>query len=266
MPRTLAQRADRYDLYQQSVQAPDVDVSFVERVFRRTRGRRPHRLREDFAGTAAFSCEWVRRHPRNTAFAIDLDPEPLDWGRRHNVAALGLEQQSRVKLVEGDVRDVGHEPVDVTCAYNFSYFLFETRAALLGYFRAAHATLAHDGLLFLDVYGGGQAMEPLIEETDFGDFVYAWEQGSFDPIHQRGENHIHFHFPDGSSLNRAFSYVWRLWSIPELRELVAEAGFSDCHVYWEGTDRSSGEGNEVFTRRERADSDPAWIAHLVALP
>jgi hypothetical protein len=267
MPRrkTLAQRADKYLCYQRSVQEPDLDVTFVDRVFRKLRGRPARSLREDFAGTAAFSCAWVRRHRENTAFAIDLDPEPLEWGRRHNVAALGPEQQARVKLIEGDVRDVGHEPVDVTVAYNFSYFLFETRPELLGYFRAARATLASDGALFLDVYGGGQAMEALVEATEFDDFTYVWEQRSFDPIHNRGENHIHFEFPDGSELRRAFSYSWRVWTVPEIRELLAEAGFSECPVYWEGTDRRTGEGNDVFTRRERAEGDPAWVAHLVAL-
>ncbi len=264
--RTLAQRADKYDLYQRSVQEPEADIPFIERAFRRTRGRAPRSLREDFAGTSAFSCAWVRRHPDNTAFAVDLDPEPLDWGRRHNVAALSPDQQARVKLVEGDVRDVGHEPVDVTCAYNFSYYLIETRPELLAYFRAAHASLESDGLLFLDAYGGGQAMEPLVEETDLGDFSYVWEQCSFDPIRGLGENRIHFRFPDGSALRRAFAYRWRLWTIPEVREVLAEAGFGDVHVYWEGTDRRTGKGNDVFTRRERAEADPAWLAHLVALP
>jgi len=264
--RTLAQRADKYLCYQQSVQEPEIDVAFLERVFRRTRGRPARSLREDFAGTAAFSCAWVKRHRDNTAFAIDLDPEPLDWGQRHNVAALEPEQQSRIKLIEGDVRRVGHEPVDVTVAYNFSYFLFQTRPELREYFSAAHATLERDGLLFLDAYGGGQAMEALAEETELDGFTYVWEQRSFDPIHHIGENHIHFAFPDGSELRRAFSYTWRVWTLPEIRELLAEAGFSACHVYWEGTDRRTGEGNDVFTRRERAEGDPAWVAHLVALP
>ncbi|MEM7410694.1 MAG: class I SAM-dependent methyltransferase [Myxococcota bacterium] len=263
--RTLAQRADKYVYYQRSVQEPEVDVAFLDRTFKKTRGRPARSMREDFAGTSAFSCAWVARHRENTAFAIDLDPEPLDWGRGNNVAALTPDQQSRVKLIEGDVRTVGHEPVDVTVAYNFSYFLFDTRPELVRYFEAARATLKSDGLLFLDVYGGGQAMEALVEETEFDDFIYVWEQKSFDPISHRGENRIHFKFPDGSEMRRAFSYDWRIWTIPELRELLAEAGFSDAHVYWEGTDRKTGEGNDVFSRRERAEGDPAWVAHIIAV-
>lgn len=269
MPRrrqTLAQRADKYVCYQRSVQAPEADVPFIERVFRNLRGRPARSLREDFAGTASFSCAWVQSHRENTAAAIDLDPEPLDWGRKHNVSALEDHQQARIKLIEGDVRDVGHEPVDVTVAYNFSYFLFPTRPELLRYFRAARASLASDGLLFLDCYGGSEAIESRSEEIEFEDFSYVWDQHSFDPINNWGVNYIHFHFPDGSKLMRAFSYEWRIWTLPEIRELLAEAGFARSHVYWEGTDRRTGEGNDVFTRRERASADPAWIAHVIAEP
>lgn len=264
--RSLAAVADKYRCYQIALQEPGADLPFVERVFRKLRGRAPRRLREDFAGTAAQACAWVARHRENTAIAVDLDPEPLDWGRRHNVSRLDPEQQSRVKLVQGDVRDVGFEPVDVCTAYNFSYFLFRTRRELLGYFRSARASLAGDGLLFLDAYGGARAMEPLVEETAFEGFDYVWEQHAFDPIHQHGTNYIHFRFPDGSALHRAFRYDWRLWSLPELRECLAEAGFAETQVYWEGTDRATGEGNDVFTRRERGEADPAWLAHLVAVP
>jgi len=265
-PRSLAQKADKYVCYQQSVQEPEIDVRFAERVFRGIRRRPARSLREDFSGTSAFSCAWVARHRENTAFAVDLDPEPLVWGRKHNVAALTPDQQSRIKLVEGDVRAVGHEPVDITVAYNFSYFLFPTRPAMLEYFRAARASLVSDGLLFLDAYGGGQAMEALTEETARDGFTYVWEQRAFDPISHRGDNHIHFGFPDGSSLRRAFSYTWRLWTLPEIRELLAEAGFAESRIYWEGTDHATGEGNDVFTRREKAEGDPAWLAHIVALP
>lgn len=263
---TLAQRADKYVCYQQSVQEPEADIPLIERVFRRHRGRAPRSLREDFCGTASFASAWVRRHRHNTAVGIDLDPEPLAWGTRHNLAALTPDQQARIKLVEGDVRDVGHEPVDVTVAFNFSFFLFETRSEMLRYFRAARATLGGEGILFLDAYGGGQAMEHQREEVEFDDFTYVWEQHSFDPISHRGVNYIHFEFPDGSRLPRAFRYAWRLWTLPELRELLEEAGFGKIEVYWEGTDRKTGEGNDIFSLRHRAEGDPAWICYLAAIP
>ncbi len=71
---------------------------------------------------------------------------------------------------------------------------------------------------------------------------------------------------DGSRIRRAFAYDWRLWILPEVRDLLLEAGFTGVEVYWEGTDGETGEGNNIFTRRERAIDDPAWIAYIVAIP
>ena len=264
--KTLAARADKYDCYQQSVQAPEPEFKVIDRIFRKHRGRAPRSLREDFCGTAVFATAWVERHPDNTAIAIDLDPEPLAWGMRHNVAALDPDAQSRVKLVEGNVLDVGGDSVDVTVAFNFSYFLFRTRTDMLAYLRAARATLGPDGLLFLDAYGGTQAQQDKTDREDHGDFVYVWEQRSFDPINNWGRNFIHFEFPDGSDMRRAFAYDWRIWSIPELRELLTDAGFGHSEVYWEGTNSRTGEPNDVFTKREAAEFAPAWIAYLVASP
>lgn len=263
---SLARRADKYDCYQESVQEPEAEIGVIERVFRRQRGRPARSLREDFCGTALLACTWVRRHRQRRAFGIDLDPECLDWGRRHNVAALSPEQQSRVKLIEGDVLDIGHEPVDVTVAFNFSHFIFRTRRELLAYLVAARATLKSDGMLFLDAYGGPEAQQPLVVRRRRPGFSYVWEQRSFDPIGCIGSNAIHFEFEDGSALRNAFRYDWRLWSLPELRDLLAEAGFSRNEVYWENTDRRTGNGNDVYTKRERAAADLAWIAYLIAYP
>jgi hypothetical protein len=78
-------------------------------------------------------------------------------------------------------------------------------------------------------------------------------------------NFIHFEFDDGSRINRAFRYDWRLWGLFELRDLLDDAGFSKTEVYWEGTDRQTGEGNDVFRRRERAEDDPAWICYIAGI-
>lgn len=263
---TLARLADKYDCYQRSVQEPEAEIRVIERVFAKQRGRPARSLREDFCGTAMMACAWTTRHRDNTAIGIDLDPECLDWGRAHNVRALDPEQQSRVKLVEGDVMDMGHEPVDVTLAFNFSYFIFQTRPTLLRYLRGARASLRSDGLMFLDIYGGPEAQEVTEVRRRCEGFTYVWEQRAFDPIGHRGTNAIHFEFKDGSELRNAFRYDWRLWSLPELRDLLAEAGFSRSEVYWEGTCRETGEGNDVFSRRERAEDAIAWVAYVVAYP
>jgi hypothetical protein len=263
--KTQAQQADRYVLYEKAVQQPDADIAFVRRVFKKRYGRHPRTLREDFCGTAVFAADWVKKSPENRAWGIDLDPVPLEWGRRHHVSKLTDEQASRLKLIEGNVLDVGHEPVDVTGAFNFSYFIFKTRDELRHYFEKARASLRDEGLLFLDAYGGGDSMNTSQEDRKIeGGFTYVWDQHAFDPITHDVTNFIHFKFPDGSRLRRAFRYDWRLWTLPEIQELLIEAGFSGTEVYWEGADED-GEGNGIFTLKEHAPDDPAWIAYIVGI-
>ena len=67
----------------------------------------------------------------------------------------------------------------------------------------------------------------------------------------------------GSKLKKAFTYHWRLWTLPELRDMLAEAGFSRVHVYWQGSDED-GEPDGDFTVVETAENDPAWIAYIVS--
>ena len=66
--------------------------------------------------------------------------------------------------------------------------------------------------------------------------------------------HIHFKFKDGSRIKKAFSYDWRLWTLPEIREVMEEAGFSNTRVYWEDEDE---EGEGSSSRRAIAAPGPA---------
>jgi hypothetical protein len=263
---TRASRADRYELYQRSVQEPEYDVSLIQRVFRNHYGRPARILREDFCGTAHMACTWVEAHRENRAFGIDLDPEPLDWGRRHNVAKLSPEAQTRLELIKGDVRDLGFERADVTLAFNFSYFVFRERAELLGYFRRARAGILPEGIFFLDAYGGADSFRTGPETRKLEGFDYVWDQARVEPISHSVRNYIHFRFPDGSQLRRAFRYEWRLWTLPEIRDCLLDAGFRDVEFYWEGTDSKTGDGNGSFTRRREAEDDPAWVAYIAAIP
>lgn len=267
-PKTLklSKTADRYELYQQSVQAPDVDVEFFTRIYRTEFKKKPKVLREDFCGTAAVACEWVKLGAERVAFGVDLDPEPLEWGRRHNLAALPPKAQARVKLIEGDVRDAKTPPADVLAAQNFSYCIFKTRDALRGYFSAGRQALADEGVMILDLFGGHESMEDDREEvTEHEGFDYVWEQHRFDPVTHFGTYKIHFRFPDRSEMKNAFVYEWRLWTIPEVREVLVEAGFSRADVYWEGTDEETGDGTGIYHRQEQGECDPAWNAYIVGV-
>lgn len=260
----MAATADKYELYVRSVQSPDVEVAFFDRAFRGRYGRRPEILREDFCGTAAVCYEWVKSSRERRAVGVDLDPEPIAWGKKRYAAKLTPEQASRVRILKGDVRTTNVK-AEVIAAQNFSYFCFDTRDSLRAYFRHVRRCLNKEGMLVLDVLGGSEVLEDnREEETSFGKFKYVWDHIDFDPITARCRFAIHFRFKDGSELREAFRYDWRLWTLPELRELLAEAGFSSSDVFWEGTDRKTGEGNGVYRKRERGDADPAWVVYLVA--
>ncbi len=261
----MAKRADKYTLYQEAVQDPASDVRLARRIFEKRYGRPAHLLREDFCGTAAVSCCWVQSDPDNRAWGVDLDPEPLAWGREHNIATLRPEERSRVTLIEGDVREAECDPVDVTCAFNFSYFLFKERRELLAYLKKAHSTLRPEGILMLDAYGGADAQRVMKERREHDDFDYIWDQYRFDPVRHNAINRIHFEFDDGSRISKAFEYDWRLWTLPELRDLLHDAGFSEVEVYWEGTDHSTGEGNGIYHKVDRAVDDPAWVSYIVGI-
>lgn len=261
----MAARADRHVLYQQAVQSVDAEIDFIDETFKDLRGRKPRVIREDFCGTANSSCEFVRRRPGNRAYGVDLCCETLDWGLRHNVAKLKPGARERIKLLCENVLTVKTEPVDAVLAMNFSYFIFRDRATMRAYYRNVLEGLAPDGIFFLDLYGGSDAYREIREKRDIdGKFTYVWEQAEFDPLSGRTLCHIHFHFPDGSKMRRAFSYEWRMWSAPEIREILAEAGFSRSTVYWEGTDEETGEGDGNFEPTDRGEADQAWIAYIVA--
>jgi SAM-dependent methyltransferase len=261
--KLTARRADKYELYQRAVQAPDHDVDFIERLGRKHSGRSPSRLREDFCGTALLSATWVASREDREAWALDIDPEPLAWGLEHNVAPLG-EDARRVHLLRKDVLEHRTPACDVVVAPNFSFCCFHDRATLLAYFKAARAALRPGGFLLADVFGGPEAMEELVETRRVGGFTYVWEQSRFDPITSSLTAHIGFRFPDGTRLRRAFSYEWRLWSLPELRDIVADAGFQESHVYWELTG-PNGRGNGVFRRMEHAAACDSFVCSIVAV-
>ena len=121
-----------------------------------------------------------------------------------------------------------------------------------------------DGVFFLDAYGGSDAYKEMRERTKYDDFTYIWDQASFDPITGDMLCKIHFSFPDGSRMKNAFTYEWRLWTLPEIRELLLEAGFKQVTVYWQGDDEDSDEGNGEFEPAEHGEADEAWIVYISA--
>ncbi len=260
-----AATSDPHDLYERSVQEPEAEVEFIRQAWKEQRGRRPTVIREDFCGTGAASVAWVMNKPDHIAYGVDIDPTVLDWGRQRHASRLTPAQQKRLHLIEGDVL-TARTPEKPECilAMNFSYFLFKTREALKTYFRTVYNNLTDDGLFLLDAYGGSESFTEMEEERDLDGFTYVWDQAKYNPITGEVLNHIHFRFPDGTEMTRAFTYDWRLWTLPEIQEVLKEVGFTKVSVYWEGTDESGQEGNGEFSPTTEGEACEGWIAYLVA--
>lgn len=263
---TMADMADRHVLYQEAVQDVESEIDFVQETFEEIRNRPMKILREDFAGTMNTSCEWVRRGDDHEAISVDLDEDVLAWGREHNIGPLTDAQKSRIEVIAGDVFEVQTRPVDAVLAMNFSYWIFEKREILREYFSKVRDTLTDDGILFLDMFGGYEAFQELEEPRECDGFDYIWDQADYDPMSGHMKCHIHFEFEDGSRMENAFSYEWRLWTLPEIQEILKEAGYSKVTVYLEGDDEDedSDEGNGIFEPAERADADAGFLGYVVA--
>lgn len=264
VPGSIAYTADRYEYYEKAVQCVETEIDMVDHTYQTLRGKNANLLREDFCGTGNTSCEWVRRRNTNKAIGIDLDQQVLDWGIKHKVGALSAAQQNNVALLNRNVLTAEVEPVDVIMAMNFSYQLFKTRDELRRYFKQAHAGLANHGIFFIDAYGGHESAMKIKEKTKYDDFVYYWDQKKYNPINAHMLCHIHFKFKDKSWLHQAFTYDWRMWTLPELQEILVEAGFSKVQIYWEGTDATSGEGNGEYFATDQGEDDPSWVVYVVS--
>lgn len=265
---------DRHLLYSAAVQSVEADLDFFERVFKKRNGRRLRTIKEDFCGTAALACEWVRRRRTNEGWGVDLDLPTLEFGRERYAAKLG-DDAERLHLIHGNVLEVSEPTVELVSASNFSYQIFKTREELVTYFKAARASLEEGGLFVIDVLGGQESCGELVEKRRIPSskswdgekvpgFTYIWEQKRFNPIDHSFLCKIHFKLKNGTRIRNAFTYDWRLWTLPELRELLDEAGFAESEVYTEGWDDEADDTDGIFRRRKYFENQEGWVAYVVA--
>ena len=106
---------------------------------------------------------------------------------------------------------------------------------------------------------------PRQDRKRLGGCTYVWDQVSFDPISHQTDCRIHFEFPDGSVRRNAFTYDWRLWSIPELHDALTEAGFTTIDVHSRLGDAIDNEGRVLLNPASSADDlDENWVVYVVA--
>ena len=254
---------DKYEYYNRAVQSEEEDAKFLKRAFEETCGRSPRVMREDFCAAYALCCAWAALDASHQAIGIDLEEEPLSYGKKTYLPKLDPEARHRVTTIQANVLAPDNPRADLICALNFSYFIFKDRSTLKLYFERCFSQLNANGALILDAFGGIGYMEPNEHETEHDDFSYFWDQDSFDPATHHTMFYIHFKRKGEKKREQVFSYDWRLWTLPELTDLLVEVGFEKPKFYWEGSDED-GDGNGVFEQREKQDDWDTWLTYLVA--
>ncbi len=265
MTNNPPQAFDKYWYYEKSVQNPANEVEFFNERFKELRGKKAYTLREDFCGTAAISCEWVKQSPKHFAWGIDLDPEPVEYGKAHHLAKLEPSAQKRMTYLLENVLAGTTPKVDICFAFNFSYFIFKQRKQLLEYFIKAKEALNEGGVFFIDLFGGPDSQTVMTDEIKHKGFKYYWECQEFNPINNHCRFAIHFKRKGEKKRKDVFVYEWRMWIMSELRDLLEEAGFSKTVAYWEGDDEEDESGNGEFYATEEAENCEAWVTYVAAL-
>lgn len=254
---------DKYFYYTQAVQSPEEDISFFIQAHKRLCGKEPLSFREDFCGTFALGAAWVQRGRRNKAFVVDHDRRPLDYGRARRLPHLSKEERGRLCVLNKSALSLKLPRADIVSVSNFSYFALKERSAMLAYFKQARKAAL--GLFILDMFGGPDAFQDMEESRPCGGFTYYWEQSRFNPLDNTARFSIHFKRRGERKRRNVFVYDWRVWTLPEIKDLLREAGFQQTFVYMEDMD-SSGEETGRFRKRARAKGLDTYIAYIVSRP
>lgn len=254
-------------LYEQSVQTR-ADVDYLLEIAISVMGRVPLSLREDFCGTHLFAREYIKRDPRFRAIGLDLDPEPIRYGELQAQKELTREERKRLKIFKKNVISVTRPKSDWIVACNFSFYTFHDRNMLLEYFKKAHQSLTKDGIFMLEMGGGPGFLERLTDRRVFKvsqtqKITYLWHQLDFNPVKRQGHYAISFKVNDTLKYKHAFKYDWRVWTIPEVRDVLRDAGFSRSVVLVEKITRGKSEGSYEIS--EVGDHDHSWISYVVGI-
>jgi hypothetical protein len=258
---------DRFHFYEIAVTNADMLARFCRALHPAT----PTTLREDFSGTAALARAWLSLAPDHRAIAVDHDAAVLARAKRD-----ARTNATRLRTLSKDVLQASTNTAkaDIIAATNFPLGYFHTRDDLLTYLKATRRRLNRKGLFLADLYGGASAFDSsttrrTFREPDRRRFTYLWEQREANAVTGLVHNAIHFQFKDNAGRTKiirdAFTYHWRLWSIPELTDALRDAGFSDIECHQRLGDAIDAEGNLYVSKPDPDELlDRDWVVYVVA--
>eukprot|EP00249_Psilotum_nudum_P014026 c24627_g1_i3 orf=255-1187(+) len=162
---------------------------------------------------------------------------------------------------------------DIVCAFNYSCCCLQKRSDLILYLKHALQSISQDGGIFvMDLYGGMSSECSLKVYRHFGNFTYIWEQDEFDVITRTSRISLHFRLKNNQVLRHAFTYRFRLWSLPEVRDCLEEVGFDSIHFWMRSMPEMQGQGEQEIEDNDARyeemgnfNQQDAWNAYIVAV-
>jgi len=270
----MPQKIHKHILYEASVQDTEIDLELIDRMTRKSSGKKAKTLREDFCGTAILACAWAHSSDKRESWGVDLHRPTLRWAEKNRLPVIG-DAADRVHLLEANVLEAETPNVDVVAALNFSYLIFKERSVLKAYFTSVYESLNKGGVFMLDLFGGPHSQEVMKEKkkipagTDFTGsptpaFTYVWDQAKFNAVDQSILCKIHFKGKYIQPIQNAFRYEWRLWGLQEITDLLMEVGFTSVDKYFEGWDEETEDSDGDMKIRKTYEDMMAWICYIGA--
>lgn len=262
----------RWRLYEHCVQNIPMTLRMVEAMHATGSRAAPRTLHEDFSGSAAFAHAWCQSNPKRSALAIDMDPEAHADGTPHPRLKRFTADLSRLPRITP-----APSKADAIYAGNFATCELHTRDALVAYLTRARQRLAPGGVFVCDLYAGPGAwrtgstrvIHPPLPELPKYRVAYTWHQREADLISGLVANAIDFELLNSRGvavheLVNAFDYHWRLWSISEMRDAMAHAGFGEVDVYPDSPDAIDADGVAYLAPMDFLETKSSAVVYVCA--
>lgn len=259
-----------HDLYEAAVQDPKQEVDTILHLCEEMHFK-PQRLGEDFCARAKLCSEWVRRDKSYEAIGIDID-DYLVKSANVRFGVEGVEHRATAMARDVLAYSDDFKPVDLVHAGNFSWFYMLTRDELYRYLRSVKSRLRPGGVFMLDHFGGyGTACDGRADSKKSGEWLpitgipgyFRFECLHFNPATHYCVYTIDFLMDDGSHKLGAFTYHWRHWSLPEIREAMHEVGFYNIRTFFDVSEEDEDSRYEEVEHPYPSEVHSAYVVGVV---